>query len=177
MATWGWSTTRRALLLAGLAALGACATAAPDAADESARAEATLSMLHEAAAKADGARYFSLFTPDAVFVGTDVSEYWTLAQFRAYAAPVFGAGRGWTYRARERQIAIEPIPCRCVASFHEVLDSEKYGTARGSGVLRKVGGEWKVAQYVLSFPVPNALAERVTAEIKVHEAASPQKGP
>jgi hypothetical protein len=167
------------VLAAGLALLGACASVPPPAAPaaDPRRAAAVLDGLHEAASRADGPRYFSLFTPDAVFIGTDVGERWSLAQFRAYAEPFFAQGRGWTYVARQREVAIQPIPCGCVASFDEVLASEKYGTARGSGVLRKVGDDWKVAQYVLSFPVPNALAEQITAQIKVHEAATPQKGP
>jgi hypothetical protein len=40
-----------------------------------------------------------------------------------------------------------------------LLDSASYGECRGSGVLRQVGGDWKIAQYNLSIPIPNALAK------------------
>ena len=45
----------------------------PDAQDESRRIALTLDALHAAAAKADGAAYFQLFAPDAVFLGTDAT--------------------------------------------------------------------------------------------------------
>lgn len=132
--------------------------------------EQVLTELHLAASKADGATYFGLYTPDAVFIGTDVTERWSLPAFRAYAEPYFKQGKGWTYSARERHITIAPIECRCVAWFDEVLDSAAYGTARGSGTLVRVGADWKVSQYVLSFPIPNDIADDVVADIKAFEA-------
>jgi ketosteroid isomerase-like protein len=138
--------------------------------NEEAAAGAVLDALHAAAAKADAKTYFALYTPDAVFIGTDVSERWTLPEFRAYAAKPFAEGRGWTYVKRERHVRLAPGDCRCVAWFDEVLDSKSYGTARGTGVLVKGEGGWKVAQYALTFPIPNDLADRMTAEIKAFEA-------
>jgi hypothetical protein len=135
---------------------------------------ATLDRLHAAAARADGRAYFDLFTPEAVFIGTDASERWDMAQFRAYADPIFAQGRGWTYHARTRSVTIAQIPCRCVAWFDEALWNEKYGTTRGSGVLVRRGGEWKIAQYVLSFPIPNDLAGEMTARIRAHEGSDPK---
>ena len=40
----------------------------------------------------------ALYAPDAVFIGTDAGERWTIDEFEAYAEPHFSAGRGWTYR-------------------------------------------------------------------------------
>ena len=131
---------------------------------------ATLDAFHAAAARADGEAYFNLFTSDGVFIGTDVTERWTVPEFKAYAAPHFTQGKGWTYKARTRHVTIAPGECRCVAWFDEVLDSQSYGTARGSGALVKGEGGWKVAHYVLSFPVPNDLADGFTAQIKAYEA-------
>lgn len=132
---------------------------------------AVLDELHLAASKADGPAYFASYTPDAVFIGTDVTERWTLPQFRAYAEPFFAQGKGWTYIARERHVTVAPIDCRCVAWFDETLDSQSYGTARGSGALVRTPAGWKVTQYVLSFPVPNDIADEVVAKIKAFEAA------
>lgn len=129
----------------------------------------TLDQLHDAASKADGKRYFPLFTDDAVYIGTDASEHWTIAQFRAFAEPYFNRGTGWTYKPRSRSIVIANIPCRCVAWFDELLDSESYGTTRGTGVLVKTGGQWRIAQYALTFPIPNDLAKGMTGEIKAFE--------
>ena len=33
---------------------------------------------------------------------------------------------------------------------------------RGSGVLEKIGGKWKIRQYVLSTTVPNDIIDEVT---------------
>ena len=127
---------------------------------------AAIDALHAAASRADGAAYFALFTPDARFIGTDASERWSLAEFRAYAEPYFARGRGWTYTPVERTVTLAPVQCLCVAWFDEVLDSESYGVTRGSGVLRKTRDGWKIEQYVLSFAVPNDRAAAVVAAIR-----------
>ena len=131
---------------------------------------AVLDKLHLAAAKADGPAYFALYTPDAVFLGTDVTERWTIPAFRAYAQPYFDKGQGWTYAARERQVTLAPVDCRCVAWFDEVLDSQSYGTARGTGTLVRTADGWKVTQYALTFPIPNDVADEVVAKIRAYEA-------
>lgn len=152
-----------------LLAAGAVAIAFPAAArDERASVDRVLDGLHAAASKADAGAYWSLFRPDAVFVGTDVAERWTIPQFKAYADPYFSRGKGWTYTVRDRQVTFGPADCRC-AWFEETLDSAAYGTTRGTGVLLKGEGGWKIAQYSLSIPVPNDIAKDVTAQIKAFE--------
>ena len=141
---------------------------------EETAAAATLDAVHKAASEADGPTYFDLFTPDAVYIGTDVTERWTLAEFRAFAEPYFARGRGWTYTPRSRSLTLAPLDCRCVVWFDEALDSESYGTSRGTGVLvRGEDGRWRVALYALTFPVPNALARDMTARIRA-AATSPE---
>ena len=125
---------------------------------------AVVDALHAAAAQADGARYFALFAEDAVFIGTDATERWTLAEFRVYAEPLFAQGRGWTYTPLERHVRI--APGGDVAWFDERLHNATYGETRGSGVLRLLDGRWRIAQYVLSFAVPNAAAPRVVDVIR-----------
>lgn len=125
----------------------------------------TLDALHAAAARADGPAYFDLFAPDARFIGTDATERWTLAEFRAYAEPHFARGRGWTYTPVERTVTLAPIQCLCIAWFDEVLDSRSYGVTRGSGVLRKTRSGWKIEQYVLSFAIPNDRARAVVEAV------------
>lgn len=129
-----------------------------------------LDSLHAAAARADANAYFGLYTPDAVFIGTDVTERWTLAQFRAYAAPIFAQGRGWTYTLRPGARHIAVAPDGRTAWFDEVLDSASYSTSRGTGVLVLTPQGWRIAQYHLTFPIPNDLAAEVTARIRAHEA-------
>jgi len=128
-----------------------------------------LDQLHEAASRGDGTAYFDLFAPDAVFIGTDASERWTMDQFRAYALPLFAHGKGWTYRPRLRHVTIGRVPCSCVAWFDEILDSASYGTSRGTGMLALTPFGWKIEQYALTFPVPNDLAKEMTGRIKTFE--------
>lgn len=131
----------------------------------------TLDQLHAAASNADESAYFALYAPEAVFIGTDATERWTKEEFRAYAKPYFDQGKGWTYtpRAGTRHVTVVPGTDGRVAFFEELLDNSKYGTCRGTGVVRRIDGKWRVCQYHLTFPVPNDLAEKVTGEIKVFE--------
>ncbi|PZO08514.1 MAG: protein with SnoaL 3 domain, NTF 2 superfamily [Alphaproteobacteria bacterium] len=131
--------------------------------------EAVIDRMHQAASRADGAEYFSQFTPDARFIGTDATERWSLTAFRAYAEPYFARGQGWAYVPRERTVTIAPIDCRCIAWFDETLNNASYGHVRGSGVLRLTVDGWKIEQYVLSFAVPNDRADAVVAAIKATE--------
>ncbi|MFN2442188.1 MAG: nuclear transport factor 2 family protein [Thermoanaerobaculia bacterium] len=129
--------------------------------------ERTLDAFHDAASRADGAAYFALMTPDAVYIGTDATERWSLAQFRAYAEPYFEKGRGWTYVPSKRQVVIGPDGA--TAWFDELLENASYGTTRGTGVLVRDGEKWKIAQYHLTIPVPNALAKEVVEMIRARE--------
>lgn len=125
-----------------------------------------LDRYHRAAATADWDVYFDLLSEDAVFLGTDVSERWPKAVFREYAG---GRSSGWTYTPRERHINLTPDGNS--AWFDEVLDSQNYGTSRGTGVLIKTAAGWKISQYHLTFPIPNALSDKFTDEIKAWEAS------
>lgn len=131
---------------------------------ETREVEATLNRFHEAASRADGAAYFALFAPEGVFIGTDASERWTVDEFRAYSAPYFSKGRGWTYVPGVRHVQLSPKGD--VAWFDEILFNTKLGVCRGSGVLRRVGGAWLICQYHLTIPVPNALAAQVVGIIR-----------
>lgn len=131
------------------------------------QAARTLDELHAAASRADSAAYFDLYTPDAVFMGTDGTERWTLPEFRAYAMPHFAKGQGWTYVPRPASRRIEPAGAG-VLVFDELLDNEKYGLCRGTGVLVKTGepARWRVRVYSLSFMIPNDVAGAVVAITK-----------
>ncbi len=120
-----------------------------------------LDGFHAAAARADEDGYFASFAPDGVFLGTDGSERWDVQAFRAYAHPHFADGKAWTYVARDRHVTFARDAN--TAWFDERLDNEKYGEMRGSGVLVKLDGAWKIAQYNLSFTIPNSLAPQVVA--------------
>lgn len=125
---------------------------------------AVLDAWHLAAAQCDEARYFGLMTEDAVFLGTDPKERWTRGEFRAWAAPFFQRGRAWTFTASRRSVAVSKSGE--VAWFEEDLDTPNLGPARGSGVLVKVGRDWRIAQYNLSVPIPNSVFNDVKVLIE-----------
>lgn len=140
--------------------------------DRTKAVSATLAALHEAASKADGEKYFSLFAPDAVFLGTDATERWTLDEFKTYALERFKVGKGWTYTLQPGSRHISFSPDASIAWFDELLENSKYGTCRGSGVLREIDGKWRIAQYNLTFTVPNEAAEQVVKVIRDQAAAA-----
>jgi hypothetical protein len=141
------------------------ANAASPSAEDMAKASATLDRFHAAAAAADEDAYFSLFTDGGVFLGTDAKERWTVPQFRAYAHPRFASGKAWSFRSSRRDVSVRGE----IAWFDEELETPNLGPARGSGVLvRDAKGDWKVAQYNLSIPIPN---ERFADVKKVIEGA------
>ena len=158
-------TTRLAASLLGCALLAACrSSSALSASDPSAEVAINriLDDWHQAASEADGARYLGHMAEDAVFLGTDASERWTLPEFRAFCEPYVAKGTGWTYEPRERHVRVDGE----LAWFDERLWNEKYGECRGTGVLRRDRGEWKIVHYSLTFPVPNELAADVVKLIR-----------
>jgi hypothetical protein len=143
--------------------LFSCSSASAQSDD--AAVDAVLDGYHQAAAVADWQTYFDLLSEDAVFLGTDVSERWPKAVFREYAIN----SNGWVYVPRERHINFTPDANS--AWFDEVLDNASYGTSHGTGVLIKTNEGWKITQYNLTFPIPNALSKKFTDEIKDWEAS------
>jgi SnoaL-like domain len=135
---------------------------------------AILDDFHGAAAKADYDTYFAHWSPVSVFLGTDATERWVGQEFRDYAKKRFDTGKGWTYRPHDRHITLAPDGAH--AFFDELLENEKYGTCRGSGVLRKMDGAWWIMQYNLSIPVPNELAEKVVGMIREMPKPPPGEG-
>ena len=93
-------------------------------------------------------------TDDAVFMGTDEWERWPKhPDFSEYVAGRFEGGTGWTYRSVERVINV--AESGETAWFDEVVFSETNGRFRGTGVVVKSGGEWKIAHYAMSFLIFN----------------------
>ncbi len=127
-----------------------------------------LDDLNDAAARADEARYFAHYAPDAVFLGTDAKERWDMPAFRAYAHPRFASGKAWTFRALRRAITIADEGR--LAYFDEDLAGAALGPARGSGVLVFVDGGWKIEQYNLALTIPN---ERFAQVRSLVDAAPP----
>ncbi len=122
--------------------------------------DALIDGLHQDAHEGNFQTYFDRYTPDAVFLGTDKSERWTIDQFKVYAEPAFEDGHGWTYSVKERNWEGEGT----TRWFDEVLLNEKLGHCRGTGVVEFIDGEWKIAHYALTMLVPNDIAAEVGAQ-------------
>ena len=107
---------------------------------------------HKAAADANAKLYFGALTEDAVFIGTDATENWNKKEFEAFAKPYFDKGKAWDFKPLERHIYLSKD--QKTAWFDELLDTWMK-VCRDSGVMVKVGNEWKIQHYVLSMTVPN----------------------
>lgn len=147
------------LLIIGLSLFISPAIAQDHSADEAA-ITAVLDDFHDAAARADKDRYLDHFTDDGVFLGTDEWERWPLKpDFTDYVAMRFEGG-GWSYHSEDKVIAFSKDGS--VAWFDETsISNSNGGRFRGSGVLEKQDGTWKIAQYVLSFLVYNEVGGEV----------------
>ena len=125
---------------------------------------AVLDDWHRAAAQADETRYFGHLAEGAVFLGTDPGERWTKAAFQAWAHPFFQRGKAWSFKATRRAVTLSPDGR--TAWFDEDLDTPNLGPARGTGVLAQTQGRWRIEQYSLSIPIPNALTKTVQTQIE-----------
>ena len=117
-----------------------------------------LDDLNTFAATADYKNYFDLYAEESTFIGTDATEIWNKKEFMAWAKPFFDKGKAWNFRSLKRSITFSKDGT--YAWFDEVLDTQMK-ICRGSGVLEKIGGKWKIRQYVLSTTVPNEVIDEV----------------
>lgn len=130
-----------------------------------------LDDFHDAAAKGDKARYLAHMTEDGVFLGTDEWERWPKnPEFTDYVASRFKDSSGWSYRSVERNISLSASAD--TAWFDEVVFSDANGRFRGTGVLVKQNGSWKIAHYAMSFLVFNENWQKV---IDLNKAVGEQK--
>ncbi len=114
---------------------------------------------HKAASEADFETYFAILADDGVFIGTDASENWQIDDFRAFSKPYFDRGKAWSFTTIERNIYINKA--RNFAWFDELLDT-RMEICRGSGVLSKEDGKWRIKHYVLSITIPNEDVDHVS---------------
>jgi ketosteroid isomerase-like protein len=122
--------------------------------------QTTIDNWHIAAGEANFENYFELLTEDAIFIGTDAAELWNKTEFMAFSKPYFDQGKAWNFKAIQRNIYLDPSGN--VAWFDELLDTWMQ-LCRGSGVLKKENGKWKIAHYVLSITIPNEEIDPVIA--------------
>jgi len=107
---------------------------------------------HYDAAHGNYDSYFNAMSANSVFIGTDKSENWQVADFKKWSKVHFEDGEAWSFTVKERNIYFSKD--NKIAWFDELLDTWM-GVCRGSGVLAKENGNWKIKQYVLSVTIDN----------------------
>lgn len=145
--------------------------------------ETLLDAFHRGAATANLRLYFGCFHPEGRFLGTDATENWHVNDFYEFSKPYFLRGKGWTYtpRPETRKVTMftDPVsPSSQFCIFDELLDSEDFhATSRGSGtcLYDSVQNRWLIAQYHLTFPIPNDLAKDMTQKIFLFESSQKDK--
>ncbi|MDP2453364.1 MULTISPECIES: nuclear transport factor 2 family protein [unclassified Kaistella] len=110
------------------------------------------------ASKADFKNYFKLYAEESTFIGTDANEVWNKKEFMDYSKPHFEKGKAWNFTSLKRNITFSADGK--YAWFDELLDTQMK-LCRGSGVLEKIGTQWKIKQYVLSMTVPNDVSNEI----------------
>jgi ketosteroid isomerase-like protein len=130
-----------------------------------------LDTWHKAAANADQQAYFDGIAEDGIYIGSDATEIWTKQEFFEWSKPYFDKGKAWSFTAIKRNIYLSDD--RSIAWFDELLEFTS-GVFRGSGVLSKKEGKWKLKHYVLSLPVPNEKFKGVM-EVINQNIAEPEK--
>lgn len=120
---------------------------------------------HQAAWNADSETYFGMMDEDCIFIGTDLSEVWTKQEFFDWSRPYFDSGQVWKFKGKNRHIYFNED--ETIAWFDEEVHSSA-GVWRGSGVLSRESGNWKLKQYVLSMTIPNDLMDKVIKDIKIY---------
>ncbi|WP_136667552.1 nuclear transport factor 2 family protein [Flavobacterium sp. H122] len=113
---------------------------------------------HKAASEAKFESYFGYLAEESIFIGTDATENWNKKQFMDFAKPYFDKGKAWNFTVLERNIYVSKD--KKTVWFDELLNTQMK-ICRGSGILIKVGKEWKIKHYVLSMTVPNDTVNEV----------------
>ncbi len=104
--------------------------------------------------------------PDLAAVSVQGWQYfvvWTKSEFLTFAKPYFVKGKAWDFKPYNRNVYLNNS--NDIAWFNEQLDTWM-GVCRGSGVLQKKNGGWKIYQYTLSVAVPNEKIKEVVSLIE-----------
>ncbi len=126
--------------------------------------EALLTNFHDAAADADGERYFGCLREDAILLGSAPGERFTVEQFRALVQPGFAAGQGWKTVPYEQNVGVSADGT--TAWFDERLHRANGAEFRVSGVLRRDAEGWKLVLVNATFPVPNERVAELAKKVR-----------
>lgn len=107
---------------------------------------------HKAASEANFNSYFGIMDDSFVFLGTAPGERWEKEAFSKFSKPYFDAGKAWDFKASNRVWMFSKN--KKIAWFDEDLETWMEG-CRGSGILIKKKGKWKLVYYNLTVLIEN----------------------
>jgi hypothetical protein len=114
------------------------------------QAGAVLDDWHQAASVADASRYFGHFAPNGVFMGTDATERWTVAEFRKWAKPQFERKSAWSLSLATGTSIFPPIAKRPGSTRCWIRRTWAYAADRASLFCWVVSG--KSRSTIFRFP-------------------------
>ncbi len=118
--------------------------------------DAFLDQWHRDAATGQFENYFAAFESDAsIFMGTDATERWTIAEFKPWAKPYFEDGMAWDFTPFNRHLFYAEKGN--MLWFDEELETPNLGVCRGTGVMEWKNGRWRIHHYNLAIAIPNDL--------------------
>jgi hypothetical protein len=122
---------------------------------------------HAAASQANFDGYFNAMDESFIFLGTAPGERWNKKDFAEFSKPYFDKGHAWDFKAKNRNWKFSKN--KKMAWFDEDLDTWMRG-CRGSGILVKKKGEWKLVYYNLHVLIEN---EKMTEFIQLRDKPLP----
>ena len=121
---------------------------------------AALEELYRAGAEADLEGYLDRLSEDAVMLGTDVHGRFTRSDIREWLEPYFAAGQRIGSRLLVLRVT-EAVDGR-FAWFDSLSEKPELCLLRGSGLMRREEGKWRVVHHDLAFLIPNDMLGLVT---------------
>lgn len=112
---------------------------------------------HKDVATAQLEAYFDFMHESFYFLGTDPKERWSKAEFLKFCEPYFKKKETWHFIPNWRNVYFSEDGE--TAWFEESLDTWME-ECRGSGVLMKLDGKWKIAHYNLSVLIENGKIQK-----------------
>ena len=122
---------------------------------------------HQSASEANYTDYFSLMDDSFIFLGTAPGERWDKEEFSKFSKPYFDKGKAWSFVGTGRLWNFSKNGK--TAWFDEDLETWMRG-CRGSGIMIKRKGEWKLVYYNLTVLIEN---EKIKEFIELRDAPLP----
>jgi hypothetical protein len=131
--------------------------------------DSLMNRWHKAAGTANYAGYFGFMSDDFVFLGTAPGERWDKIAFSTFSKPYFDKGKAWNFTPSNRIWMYSSDST--IAWFDEDLDTWMRG-CRGSGILVRKNGEWKILYYNLTVLIEN---EKIKQFIELRDQKASSK--